>query len=332
MMYVGIDVSQGHLDFALLSSDGQHVESAQVGNDEKAIIKLVRSWEKQHGLDLRQSLFCLEPTGYCSYLPLCVLMGLNASVWLAHPTDIKQSMGMTRGKNDRIDALRIAQYAWRFRDKVRLYTADQLRMNKLKQLLMKRRQLIEAKRKLTVQLGTLTLKMHKDLRSSFNRMDKAQARVIDAAMKQLEGMIQAEVQADARTRRQYELITTVPGVGPVLATTLLAATDAFTRYATQRQLACHAGTAPFENSSGSSVRGRTRTSPQANGGLKSLLHMGAMVAVRTDHELRTYYTRKVAEGKPKMCVLNAVRGKILHRVCAVLRRDGPYVRTVVASV
>ena len=65
-------------------------------------------------------------------------------------------------------------------------------------------------------------------------------------MKQLEVMIQAEVQADDRTRRQYELITTVPGVGPVLATTLLAATDAFTRYAAPRQLACHAGTAPFE--------------------------------------------------------------------------------------
>ena len=63
MMYVGIDVSQGHLDFALLSSDGEHVESAQVGNDEKAIIKLVRSWEKQHGFDREQSLFCLEPTG-----------------------------------------------------------------------------------------------------------------------------------------------------------------------------------------------------------------------------------------------------------------------------
>lgn len=330
MMYVGIDVSQDHLDLALLDSDGEHVESAQVGNDERAVIKLVRSWEKQHGLDLRQSLFCLEPTGYCSYLPLCVLLKLNTRVWLAHPTDIKQSMGMKRGKNDRIDALRIAQYAWRFKDKVRLYTAEQLRMNKLKQLLMKRRQLIEAKSKLTVQLGTLNRKLHKDLRCAFDRLDKAQVRAVDAALRQLEGMIHAEVQTDDRTRRQYELITTVPGVGPVLATALLAATDAFTRYATPRQLTCHAGSAPFENSSGSSVRGRTRTSPQANGGLKSLLHMGAMVAVRTDHELRAYYTRKVAEGKPKMCVLNAVRGKILHRVCAVLRRDGPYVRTVVA--
>ena len=332
MNYVGIDVSQDHLDFALLDSKGEHVESAQVGNEDRAIIKLVRSWEKKHGLDREQSLFCLEPTGYCSYLPLCVLMELKARVWLAHPTDIKQSLGMTRGKNDKVDAQRIAKYAWRFRDKARLYTTDQLRMNKLKQLLMKRRQLIEAKRKLTVQLSTLTLKLHKDLRSSFNRMDKAQARVIDGAITQLEGMIQTEVQADERTRRQYELITTVPGVGPVLATTLLAATDSFTRYVTPRQLSCYAGIAPFEHSSGSSVRGRTRTSPQANGGLKSLLHMGAMVAVRSDGELRAYYTRKVAEGKPKLCVLNAVRGKILHRICAVLRRDAPYVRVISAPV
>ncbi|MBK6892473.1 MAG: IS110 family transposase [Flavobacteriales bacterium] len=143
-------------------------------------------------------------------------------------------------------------------------------------------------------------------------------------LKKVEFMIAEEINADPQVKHQYDLISSVPGVGPVLASNLLALTDAFSRFSTPRQLACHAGAAPFESTSGSSVRGRTRTSRKANAGLKSLLHMAALVAIRNDAELGTYYKRKVAEGKPKLCVINAVRGKIVHRVCAVLRKDHLY--------
>ncbi len=205
-----------------------------------------------------------------------------------------------------------------------MFTADHLRMGKLKQLLMKRRQLVEGKVKLKIQLGNVNRHMHKDLRSSFNRFDKAQMRTIDRLIKKVEVMIEAEIKADPKVKRQYDLISSVPGVGPVLASNLLALTDAFTRFATPRQLACHAGAAPFESTSGSSVRGRTRTSKKANSWLKSLLHMASIVAIRHDEQLGAYYRRKVAEGKPRLCVINAVRGKIIHRVCAVLRKDEPY--------
>ncbi|MBK7083305.1 MAG: IS110 family transposase [Flavobacteriales bacterium] len=324
MKYVGIDVSQDHLDFALLNSEGDHVESAQVRNEERAIIKLVRVWIKKCQLDLSQSLFCLEPTGHYSHLLLAVLVDPQVPVWLAHPMNIKQGLGIARGKSDKIDAVRIAQYARRFRDQARMFTADHLRMSKLKQLLMKRRQLVEGKVKLKIQLGNVNRHMHKDLRSSFNRFDKAHMRTIDRLLKKVELLIEEEINADPKIKRQYDLISSVPGVGPVLASNLLALTDAFTRFSTPRQLACHAGAAPFESTSGSSVRGRTRTSKKANSWLKSLLHMASMVAIRNDEQLGAYYRRKVAEGKPRLCVINAVRGKIIHRVCAVLRKDEPY--------
>ncbi|MBK9540516.1 MAG: transposase [Flavobacteriales bacterium] len=217
MKYVGIDVSQDHLDFALLNSEGDHVESAQVRNEERAIIKLVRVWIKKCQLDLSQSLFCLEPTGHYSHLLLAVLVDLQVPVWLAHPMNIKQGLGIARGKSDKIDAVRIAQYARRFRDQARMFTADHLRMSKLKQLLMKRRQLVEGKVKLKIQLGNVNRHMHKDLRSSFNRFDKAQMRTIDRLLKKVELLIEEEINADPKIKRQYDLISSVPGVGPVLA-------------------------------------------------------------------------------------------------------------------
>jgi hypothetical protein len=72
---------------------------------------------------------------------------------------------------------------------------------------------------------------------------------------------------------------------------------------------------------------RNKVHPLADKKLKSLLNMCAIVAVRYDKELKAYYERKVAEGKPKMLVINNVRGKLLARVFAVTNRETPFINT-----
>ena len=91
-----------------------------------------------------------------------------------------------------------------------------------------------------------------------------------------------------------------------------------------KQLACYCGVAPFSHTSGTSVHGRNGTSNFANMGLKSTLHLAALSSIRYVPELKTYYQRKVAEGKSKMSVINAVRNKLLQRVLAVVKRGTPY--------
>ena len=85
--------------------------------------------------------------------------------------------------------------------------------------------------------------------------------------------------------------------------------------------------APFEYTSGTSIRGWTKVSPLADMKLKSLLNMCAIIAVRHDTELKTYYERKIAQGKPKMLVINNIRCKLLARVFAVINRKTPFVNT-----
>lgn len=82
--------------------------------------------------------------------------------------------------------------------------------------------------------------------------------------------------------------------------------------------------APVRYRSGSSVRGKTRVSEHARKRLKSLFHLGAMSTICIKGELQDYYQRKVSEGKNKMLVLNAVRNKLIHRVCSVVRRGEKY--------
>ena len=93
-----------------------------------------------------------------------------------------------------------------------------------------------------------------------------------------------------------------------------------------RKLACYCGVAPFEYSSGSSVRGKTKVHYMANKKLKCNLHMASLTAVKLDGDLKAYYERKVAEGKNKMSVLNAVKNKLLARVVAVVNKQQEYVK------
>lgn len=323
--WIGIDVSKATLDVALLDGTGTVVGEEQVANTAAGLRGLMRRWTKTFGLVKGEYMVCLEPTSYYGHLAMEVLMELGVAAWLAHPNDIRASIGMTRGKSDRVDATRIATYAWRFMDKARLASADQLKMNKLKQLLTKRQNYVMRKTMHQRQIKDMNKHMDKDLRSAFTRLDKVQINGLNKAIEELEGMIEDTIYAEPELSRRFELLKSVEGVGLILAAHLLAYTDGFTRFDTPRQLACHAGCAPFEHRSGTSIRGRARVSHNANHTLKSLLHISAVGLIRFPGEFQDYYKRKVAEGKHKMLVFNAMRNKLIHRVCAVMKRGTPYI-------
>jgi transposase len=122
------------------------------------------------------------------------------------------------------------------------------------------------------------------------------------------------------------IITSVVGIGFVTAINLLVHTNGFTMMRDARKLACYCGVAPFEYSSGTSIRGKTKVHFMANKKLKCNLHMASLTAVKLDAYLKAYYERKVAEGKNKMSVLNAVRNKLLARVVAIVNKQQEYVK------
>jgi len=329
--WIGIDVSSATLDFALLDGKGTHLESVQIENDRKAVMKLMGQWSKRHGVEVGKSLICLEATGHYTLMMLNLIVGQQWHAWLAHPNDIQQSMGIKRVKNDKVDALRIAQYARTFHEKARLFTAQNRKLDRLKHLITRRNHLVRSRARHRTHITDLNRYMDRQLRTEFDRIDKRQIKLEDQLVAHVDALILAEIRTDPQTERQYDLLRTIPGVGPQLAAYLVACTDGFARFNTPRQLSCHAGVAPFERSSGSSVRGRTQVSHQADKSLKTLLHMSALVSVREPGELRQYFERKRAEGKKPILVVNAVRNKLVHRVCAVIRNNRPYERRPITT-
>jgi len=169
--------------------------------------------------------------------------------------------------------------------------------------------------------------VRKDCRAKLlTKTIKSSLTAIDKDLKNIESKIIDIVNEDDNLKLLFKLITSVVGIGFVTAINLLIHTNGFTMMKDARKLACYCGVAPFEYSSGSSVRGKTKVHYMANKKLKCNLHMASLTAVKLDADLKAYYERKVAEGKNKMSVLNAVKNKLLARVVAVVNKQQEYVK------
>lgn len=319
--FVGIDVSKLTIDvFVRETKSHKQFQNDTVG------FELLVSWLiKQIGHSLESVLICFEHTGLYS-IPLALYFEkANICFAMLPALEIKKSLGITRGKNDIIDSKRIADFAFRFRDKISLTKLPDPDIRKLQSLLTLRDRLTTNMKSYVISQNETLRTMRKDdfpeLFSSYENT----AQMLKAEIVKLERVIKSIVMANEQLRRTYELITTIKGVGFIVAIHLIVYTYNFTRFDSWRKFACYSGIAPFEHQSGTSVRGKTQVSPIANQQIKKILHLAAMCAVHFDIELQEYYCRRQAEGKSKMATLNIVRNKLISRVFAVAKRGTPFV-------
>lgn len=170
------------------------------------------------------------------------------------------------------------------------------------------------------------------LQKQLNKSCQASLAALEKDRKSVDKAIDALIKTDPRLSQLFELVTSVPGIGTATATEIVIATNEMKTINDAKKMACHAGVAPFNYQSGSSVRGRPGVSQHARKRLKSLFHLGAMAAIRAKGELQDYYQRKVKEGKNKMLVLNAIRNKLIHRVYAVVERGEKYDKNYVSPL
>ncbi len=321
--FVGIDVSKQHLDLALLA-EGRILTSMRIDNETKAIRAALQKLTASHQVVLAQSLFCLEHTGIYSTHLLGLLQQQELPVWLEHALQIKYSLGMQRGKNDVIDAQRIAQYAYKNRESVRLWKPARELITKLQRLTSLRDRLLAGKNRLEVALAEEKRFSDKDTYELLSKHSRRSLEALQKDLKAVEKQLQHLIDSDEYLNQLFSQLTSIPGIGPVTAGELLISTNEFKDFDSAKKLACYAGVAPFEHSSGKSVRGKTRVSHRANKRLKTLLHLAAMRTVRLKNKFAHYYQRKVKEGKNKMSILNAVRNKLLHTLFALVKHNQKY--------
>lgn len=321
--FIGIDISKDNLDVCLLDDESK-VVFYQCKNTKQGIETILEQIIKSNHLEIKQVLFCAEHTGHYGSVLCQVLEKKGYSFWLENPSQIKLSQGVQRGKDDQLDAERIAVYARRFKDKAFLFKATEPIYEQLSYLCSERDLLVADRAKYKAQLKDERVFIRKELyEMKVNRYQKL-INELDVAIGQIEAQIEDIIKKDKNTKAQYDKLVSIDGVGKQVAIQTLIATRGFTRFTEARKFTCHAGCAPFRYNSGSSIRSKHKVSQRADKVLKRLFHMAALSAIRMKGELRDYFMRKVAEGKNKMSVINAVRSKLIGRIFAVIQQNRKY--------
>ena len=326
-IYVGIDISKEKCNLCYRSGL-EIVREEECSNDVKSLKKAFKTALKTIAATMEEVLVCAEYTGRYIYPLTVACQELDIYLWLDDPTRIKNSMGLTRGKNDAIDAVRIAEYAYRYNDKAVRYAVANQELVSMKNLLADREFLLIDKKRYQSQITDQKKYMApKDFKNKNSRWKKV-IKSIDEQIAAIDAEIDSIIAADPVLTRQKELLKSVDGIGDRIAINMIAITGGFTRFKDARHFCSFAGLTPYKYDSGTSVRSKAKISKRANQTMKTLLHLSALnVATRMKNgEYKDYYERKIKEGKHMMSVINVIRAKLVHRMFSVIRRDELYTK------
>lgn len=327
--FIGIDFAKEKFDAVLLQR-GKLNESGRhrtFGNSHEGYRMFIR-WVRGGGAgdDRDGILFCGENTGTYSKLISDTLAKDGYAMWLENPLQIRKSLGIRRGKNDRQDARDIAEYAARNEDKARLHKAPCMEMEAIRFYYSEHKSMMREKSNLQRIIKTLSStaadnpyivsEMRKNA-EVLGRM-KERCREICRRIKEL-------VKSVPELRRTYEILTSMKGIGVINAVALIIVTDNFTRFDYDaRRLCSYYGVAPFAFTSGTSINGKPHVSHFADSYLKSILSEAVLCAIRYCPAIGDYASRLRNRGKHPSVILNNCKNKMLHILVAMVKNGTEY--------
>ena len=321
--FIGVDISKNTLDAAIYPAKDKKLDFLHFDNTQKGLGEMM-TWLKRRGVKPSEMIICAEHTGVYTNPLIAFADKKGLALSLNSPLDIKHSMGIARGKNDAVDAGRIAEYARNHRDKLGLYEKPSEAIMKLQYLLTERRQYMRQRTALI------------NLNSAMGKYETPEARTrnesaihhCEKLVKKVEEQMMAVLCTDPDVKRNFDLVSSVKGIGLINAINTVVYTNNFKAFDTPRRYACYIGVAPFDHTSGTSVKGRTQVSKICRTQQKAELSMAARSAIIHDPGLKRYYQRKMKEkggGKDVHgIVLNAVKFKLILRMFAVVKSGQPY--------
>lgn len=318
---IGVDVSKLKLDYHCHGLNGL---TAPVSNDLKGYKSLLQWIRQQVSKDLGCIIIVMEYTGIYTYNFERFLHQKGLDYVKRPALDIKRSAGMKRGKTDKADARMISHYGWMRREELKAMKPLSDDEQQLQQLMAHRDKLVADRASYQSRLKELHGQMKDKLSRRIVESTQYIMSVLAIEIKETELTIKELLAFLENLNGNYELMKTVTGIGFATAVHIMIATENFTRFSDHRKFACYCGVVPFEHSSGSSIKGKTRVSHLANKKIKSLLTMAAISAIQHDPQMKAKYEQKLKEGKAKMCALNIIRYKLIERIFAVIKRQTPY--------
>ena len=319
--FVGIDIGSEEFTATIFQKPGQPVVTSDPIENTGGGFAVFGSWLKKHGVSAGDSIVCLEATGVYGVFHYLVAQGFTVAV--EPPLKVKRAFDTSGHKNDSVDSAQIAEYAYRFRDELRVSSPRPESVERLKHALTAREQMVKhsvatknsiaAYHRHVVQDPKI-LELHQRTLSHL----KEQIAAIDAHIKQI-------VKRDPSLHQLSQFLVSLCGVGILLAAYLLVTSNAFQDITTYKQMAAFLGICPYEFKSGTSILRRSRCRHYGPRYARKLLHLAARSVATHNPHFRKYYLRKLEEGKNKQVALNNIANKLLKIAFALIKNKQPYI-------
>jgi transposase len=303
-VFVGIDVSKAQLDVAVRPAGTEFTTR----NNEPGMTTLV-----ERVRELQPYLVVLEATGGLEVPLVSALAAAGVPLVVANPRQIRDFAKATGqlAKTDTLDAQILARFAETVRPTPR--PLPDTSTQELAALLTRRRQLIEMLTAEKNRLGSAPQRIRKDIHAHITWLER---RLVET-----DGDLSQTIQASPVWREKDNLLQSTPGVGPILATTLLASLPELGTL-DRKQIAALVGVAPFNCDSGT-LRGK-RIVRGGRTCVRATLYMSALVAARYNPVIKAFYRRLRQAGKPAKVALTACMRKLLTILNAMLKHRTPW--------
>lgn len=326
---VGIDVSKNWFNYCVMNSNFEILNEGELDNTPDGVLALIKILKDGGFLkDLNKVLMIMEHTGiYVEHLSKAWLAktGKLCLIHSAKVSNLLSGVDYWDEKTDEMDARRLAEFAFRFADKIKLWQAQKPNLEMLQALQRQRSRTIAAINLLQVPIKEMKQFKDKKLSKILEANHKSNITGLKKALKKIESKLMEIINKDAYLKKIFNLIKSVEGAGPVIAREVIIATSAFEDFKPNqaKPFARYCGVVPLAKQSGK-IKRRAKNSKKANMHMKKHLTMGATSLLKTNGELGQYYRRKIDEGKSHYSVINAMRNKIILRIFAVVRNEAMY--------
>jgi transposase len=325
MYAVGIDVSDRTFTASCVTPAptfdriffGQTLEQTEAGY--QALLALLMA----HHIPVSHLPVVMEATGVYSERLCYFLHAQGFTVYVEPPLSIHKAF-YEREKTDPVDSGQIAEYYFRFGDRLHPWQPPDKIIDQVKTLLATREQFVKMQTASKNSRRSLTRKHHNVTRAQ-DVQDQFVERV-DQWITDIEQEIETLIMTKPFMYQTYAYLKSIPGAGKLLPMNIFVITNGFTEYIKYQSLSKFIGTCPLEYQSGTSVYHRPSSDGAGSARFRKLLYLAAMRLRKDVPEFQRYFERKVAEGKPPKLIINNMANKLLKLICGVIKSGKPFLK------
>jgi transposase len=322
--FIGLDIACDNFVASIYESPGKKIITKDCIENNPDGFSVLTKWLRDQGIDNSNCVICMEATGVYSEACAYYLAANGFRVSVEPPLKVKRAFDPVGHKTDPVDSRQIAEYAYRYTDELKFWEPRQDIIEKISHLLTARERF--TKQSVITQNAMKTYERHIIKVPLIEKADHETLKELRKHIAEIDKELDNLIRQNPSISQMSNHLKSIPGVGLLLASSLIAMTDSFNSISDYRPLAAYLGVCPYQHQSGKSIYAKPHIRMFGPSYTRKLLMLAAR-SVATHNELfKKYYLRKQAEGKAKQLVLNNIANKLLKIACAMIKNDKPYIQ------